>query len=79
VGEIVGEYAKESAPPDQLASDLLETVLGSLDETERTAFAGQFKYPKLAPLTYIESEAEIDRIERIARCAVTIYKREAAG
>jgi len=32
-GEIVGEYAKESAPPDQLRLRLTRNSLGSLDET----------------------------------------------
>ncbi len=75
VRDLLVTYVRESAPPDHLASYLLEVVRASLDTTENAAFRDQFKYPKLPPTTYVENEGEIDRIEKIGRYAVTIYKR----
>jgi hypothetical protein len=77
VSDLVAKYARESAPPDQLASVLLETVRASFDKIENAAFADQFKYPKLPPI-FVEHEPatdRIDRIELIGRYAVTIFKR----
>ena len=75
VGKLLAEYARKSAPPDQLASVLLEIVRASFDKTQKATFADLFKYPKLPPLTYVENEGDIDRIERVGRYVVTIYKR----
>lgn len=75
ISDLVKKHIREAAPPDQLASVVLNAVRESLNNTERAAFAAQFKYPKTAP-TYVEKEKEVDRIERIGRYAVTIYKRK---
>ncbi len=79
VAEKLAKYMKTNSLPSELAGALLATVHATLNQNEKGAVAGLFRFPDLPPLTYSEGANSGVRMAQYSAIVIMASRTEFGG